>query len=431
MRIVIQGLWHLGSVTAACLADAGFETIGLDPDVATVERLKQADVPLHEPGLAKLVANGLAAGRLSFSADIAVVREADLVWVTFDTPVDEEDQADTAFVERQIEGLYPYLKDGSVVLISAQLPVGATRALAARFAAVARGRGVKFAYSPENLRLGKAIAAFTQPERIIIGTEDRERSYALEAVLSRFCNTLIWMSLESAEMVKHAINAFLAASVTFINEIAVICEHVGARAGDVEEGLRSEPRIGRKAYLKPGAAFAGGTLARDVVFLGQLAQAHSLTTPLIGSIITSNAAHRRWPFRRLSERFNGDLRGRTVAILGLSYKAGTDALRRSASIELCRDLLKSGARVQAFDPVIKVLPPELAAGIELSPSIDDALQGTEAVVVASEWPEFKAIAPNVFTERMRDPFVIDQNGLLSELARASSGVTYAALGRDL
>jgi UDPglucose 6-dehydrogenase len=429
MKIVVQGLWHLGAVTAACLADAGFDTTGLDSDSVTVERLKNAHPPLHEPGLPDLVAKGLATGRLSFSTNKALAEEADLVWVAFDTPVDEEDRADAAFVERQVEGLFPHLKDGSVVLISAQLPVGTTRALAARFAAVSGGRRIKFAYSPENLRLGKAIEAFTRPDRIIVGTEDRQPSATLQTVLNRFSDALIWMSIESAEMVKHAINAFLATSVTFINEIAVICESVGAQASDVEEALRSEPRIGRKAYLKPGAAFAGGTLARDVVFLGQLAQAHGITAPLIGSIIASNAAHRRWPLRRVCERFNGDLRGRAVAVLGLSYKPGTDALRRSASIELCRDLIKSGARVQAFDPVVKTLPPDLAPGVKLGSSVDEALEGTEAAVLATEWPEFRAIAPSAFTERMRDAFVVDQNGFLSDLAQARSGVAYAALGR--
>ena len=155
-------------------------------------------------------------------------------------------------------------------------------------------------------------------------------------------------------MVKHALNAFLATSVTFINEIASIAEKVGAQASDVEEGLKSEGRIGRKAYLKPGAAFAGGTLARDVVFLGGLADQHAVTTPLLGSIMASNAAHRQWPMRRVRERFDGDVAGRTIAVLGLSYKVGTDALRRSASVELCRDLAAVGAVVRAFDPVVTV-----------------------------------------------------------------------------
>ena len=279
MRIVVQGLWHLGSVTAACLAEAGLNVTGLDPDAGVVGHLREGQPPLHEPGLPELVRKGMAARLLSFSTDPAVVAGADLVWVAFDTPVDDEDRADPGYVERQVETLFPFLRDGAVVLISSQLPVGSTRRLATRFSAVASGRELAFAYSPENLRLGKAIEVFDHPERIIVGTEDRQPHPILAEVLGRFSDRLVWMSLESAEMVKHALNAFLATSVTFINEIASIAEKVGAQASDVEEGLKSEARIGRKAYLKPGAAFAGGTLARDVVFLGGLADHHAVTTP--------------------------------------------------------------------------------------------------------------------------------------------------------
>ena len=429
MKIVVQGLWHLGSVTAACLARAGFDTVGLDPDAGVVARLGEGQPPLHEPGLPELVAFGLGEGRLSFSTDAAVVAGADLVWVAFDTPVDDEDRADHSYVARQVEALFPHLADGAVVLVSSQLPVGSTRALAAQFAAIANGRRVSFAYSPENLRLGKAIEVFEHPERIVVGTEERAPRPALAKVLSCFSPNLIWMSLESAEMVKHALNAFLATSVTFINEVASIAEKVGAQASDVEEGLKSEGRIGRKAYLKPGAAFAGGTLARDVVFLGGLADRHAVTTPLLGSIIPSNAAHREWPLRRVAERFGGDLAGRTVAVLGLSYKPGTDALRRSAAVELCHALAGRGARVVAFDPVVREAPADLAAVVDLRPSLDAALDGADAAVVATEWPEFRAATPDAFASRMRTPFVIDQNAYLAATLDGRGDVQYVALGR--
>ena len=429
MRIVVQGLWHLGSVTAACLARAGFDTVGLDPDAGVVARLRDGQPPLHEPDLPELVAAGIGAEHLSFSTDPAAVSDADLVWVAFDTPVDDEDRADHAYVAGQVEALFPHLRDGAAVLISSQLPVGSTRALALRFAAQAGDRRVSFAYSPENLRLGKAIDVFENPERIVVGTEDRAPQPALAEVLGRFSGNLVWMSLESAEMVKHALNAFLATSVTFINEIASIAEKVGAQASDVEEGLKSEGRIGRQAYLKPGAAFAGGTLARDVVFLGVLAERHAVTTPLLGSIITSNAAHREWPLRRVAERFSGDLAGRTVAVLGLSYKPGTNALRRSAAVELCHALAARGARVVAFDPVVRDLPPDLAAVVDLRPSLDDALGGADAAVVATEWPAFRNAPAQSFAVHMRTPFVVDQNAFLSAALEGRGDVHYAALGR--
>lgn len=428
MKIVVHGLWHLGSVTAACLAEAGFTTVGLDPDPAVTARLGAGEPPLHEPGLPEVVKKGLATGRLSFSADPAVVAQADLVWVAFDTPVDDEDRADAAYVAARVEELFPHLKPGVVVLISSQLPVGSTTALAARYTASSRHGGVHFAYSPENLRLGKAIDVFRHPERIVVGTQDGRPNAVLAGVLSRFSDNLIWMSVESAEMVKHALNAFLATSVTFINEIATICEQVGARASDVEEGLRSEARIGRKAYLKPGGAFAGGTLARDVRFLGQLADSHGLETPLLSGILPSNAAHRQWPLRRVVERL-GDLKGRRVAVLGLAYKPGTDALRRSAAVELCHDLVAKGAHVQVFDPVVRDLPSDLAVKIELRHTIGDALANAEAAVIATEWPEFRAITGSLCLERMSSPVVIDQNGFLATVLEAADAIDYLTLGR--
>ncbi len=430
MKIVVYGLWHLGSVTAACLADAGFTTVGLDQDSGVTDRLGAGQPPLHEPGLAEMVKSGLAAGRLSFSADLAVAADADLVWVAFDTPVDEEDRADASYVTERVEKLFAYLKPGAVVLISSQLPVGSTAALAARFADFAGDGGDgRFAYSPENLRLGKAIEVFRHPERIVVGAQDGRPNPLLEEVLSRFSDNLVWMSLESAEMVKHALNAFLATSVTFINEIATICEQVGARASEVEEGLRSEARIGRKAYLKPGAAFAGGTLARDVRFLGQLADRHGIETPLLAGILPSNAAHRQWPLRRIVDRLGADLTGRSIAVLGLTYKPGTDALRRSAAVELCFDLAAKGARVQAFDPAIGEVPGELAAKIELRHTIADALANTEVVVIATEWPEFRAITGSLCAQCMTKPVVIDQNGFLAKAIEADGAVDYVTLGR--
>jgi UDPglucose 6-dehydrogenase len=195
---------------------------------------------------------------------------------------------------REVKSTFAHLKDGAVVLVSAQLPVGSVAALEHAFAARARAVNVSFACSPENLRLGQAISAFQRPARIIVGTRDARTRAALAPLLGRFCDNLIWMSVESAEMVKHAINAFLAVSVTFTNELAVICEQVGADAAEVEIGMRSEPRIGQAAYVRAGAAFAGGTLARDVTFLNELARDGQRSVPVLEGILNSNRLHGEW-----------------------------------------------------------------------------------------------------------------------------------------
>lgn len=425
--IAVLGLWHLGTVTAACLAEAGFRVTGIDSDAATIAGLAAGRPPLHEPGLVELVARGLAAGRLSFTTDRARAASAGLVWITHDTPVDEEDRADSAFVEREVERLFPHLADGAVVLISAQLPVGTTRRLAVRFAEAAGDRRVAFAYSPENLRLGKAIAAFTNPERIVVGADGDQARAVLAPVLARFSDTILWMTPESAEMVKHALNAFLATSVTFINEIARICEQTGARADEVEEGLRSEPRIGRRAYVRPGPAFAGGTLARDVRFLGALAADSHVAVPLLDSILKSNEGHRLWPLGRLRDKL-GALRGRRIAVLGLAYKPGTDAVRRSAAVALCRALGQEGAEIRTFDPAVAGLPPEIAFAIPCR-TPREAVAGADAAIVMTEWPELRDLSPADCTGLMRRPLILDPGGYLAPSFGGASGIDYATVGR--
>lgn len=429
MKVCVQGLWHLGSVTAACLAGAGIDVIGLEDDAPTIAGLKAGRPPLYEPGLEDLLRAGLDAGRLSFTGDPAAVAGVDVVWVAFDTPVDDEDRADVGFVTDRVRGLFAHLRDGAVVLISSQLPVGSTRALARAFEAVAAGRRVHFAYSPENLRLGKAIDVFRNPERIIVGCNDQTARTVLAPLLERFCPAIQWIGVESAEMTKHALNAFLATSVTFINEVATVCERVGADAAEVEAALRSEPRIGQKAYIRPGAAFAGGTLARDVAFLGGLAVLHGIALPMIAGIIPSNREHRGWPLRQLQARL-APLAGKRVSILGLAYKPGTDALRRSVSIELIWALLAAGAQVRAFDPAVKALPDELAA-VTLASDAVDALDKAAAAVVMTEWPEFQSLSAEVVAQRMQHPLVLDQNRFLAKALEGRPGIHFITIGKPL
>lgn len=429
MKLCVYGLWHLGCVTAACCAAAGIQTIGLDADAAVVANLNKAVPPLHEPGLPGLVQEGLSSGKLTFSDNLTVVAEADIVWVTFDTPVDDQDRADVDAVLNAVRKIFPLLKNNAVVLISSQLPVGSTRRLAEDFAAVADGRRVDFAYSPENLRLGKAIQVFTQPERIVVGTDRAEVKEKLLPLLQPFCEQIIWISVPAAEMTKHGINAFLATSVTFINELAALCELVGADAAEVERALRSEPRIGQKAYIRPGAAFAGGTLARDVQFLQTIASEHHLSIPLLGSIAQSNRAHIQWPLRRLLRLFDNNLQGKTIALLGLTYKPGTNTLRRSQAVEVAQAILAKGGHVVAFDPAIQTRPADLPAAIKLAETMESALDGADAALLATEWPEFKALSPEMVMRRMRHANLIDANGMVANSFGQDRRMNYFTVGR--
>jgi UDPglucose 6-dehydrogenase len=428
MKVAVLGLWHLGTVTAACTAAAGVLTVGIDDDAQLVAGLAGSEPPLFEPGLAELVRAGLDAKTLNFTTNKAAISEADVVWVCHDTPVDDEDRADVKFVTSRVEDIFDHLKDGAVVLVSAQLPVGSIHALEEAFGARKTGRRVFFASSPENLRLGQAIQVFQNPGRIIVGVRDERTRSVLEPLLRRFCETLIWMSVESAEMVKHALNAFLAVSITFTNEIATICENVGADASEVEAGLRSDPRIGQLAYVKAGPSFAGGTLARDVNFLGSLAREHQLKVPVIDGVLSSNRAHATWALNQLRRSLQ-PLKGRTVAVLGLAYKAGTSTLRRSTAIELIRALVKEGVTVRAFDPKVSALPDDLASSVTFAPDALAAARGAHAVVVATEWPEFRSLAADDIAAAMAGDIILDSGRYLAANFGANNRLKLFSVGR--
>jgi UDPglucose 6-dehydrogenase len=429
LKVCVFGLWHLGCVTAACLADAGFQVTGLDLDETTVRNLNRGYPPIFEPGLEELVKKGFSSGNLRFTTDISdSVKEHDIIWVTFDTPVDEDDQADIDFVLGKIEALFPILEPGTLVLISSQLPVGSTRKLEQQFSISFPEKSVTFAYSPENLRLGKAIQAFTHPDRIVAGVRNENDKKLLTELFSPFTDQILWMSVESAEMTKHAINAFLATSVTFINEIAELCEATGADAKEVEQGLKSEPRIGPKAYLGPGSSYSGGTLARDISFLSSLGEQKKVPTHLISAVKKSNDSHKLWAVKRL-KHYLGDLNGKKIAVWGLTYKPGTDTLRRSGVVEMCQLLAEKDAKIQAYDSAIRELPVDLSKIIELFPDPGSALAGADALVIGTEWPEFKMVDFKIFESIGKDAFVIDANRFLAQSLESLPGIRYITVGK--
>jgi UDPglucose 6-dehydrogenase len=425
MQVVVFGLWHLGCVTAACLARAGHQVVGLDRDGKLVQELRQGRPPLHEPGLPDLLAACLAAGRLTFTSDAAeALRGADVLWVTFDTPVNDRDEADVGFVRAELEAVRDAIPPGTLVLLSSQMPAGFTRALETDW----QGRGLRFAYSPENLRLGKAIEVFENPERVVVGLRHGDDRPRLAALFPASCPRLEWMSVESAEMTKHALNAFLATSVTFINELARLCEVVGADAREVERGLKSEARIGPRAYLSPGAAFAGGTLARDVCFLIDCGRRHQLATPLLSGVLAGNERHKGWVHDQI-RRYLGAAPGAVVAVLGLTYKPGTSTLRRSSAVELCQQLHAHGARVRFHDPMVPGVPEELAGVGTSCGSVEEVLDGADAVVLATPWPQYRELRGDQFAGRMRRPLVIDQAHFLADVLASDPRITYVATGR--
>ena len=427
MKVVVFGLWHLGCVTAACCAEH-FDVVGLDFEADTIAKLQDGCAPISEPGLDELIRSGLKSERLSFmTREQKALKGADVVWVCYDTPVDDNDIPDVDFVLARIERCIPHLPPGAIVLISSQLPAGTCRRLQEKHA----DKAISFACSPENLRLGKALDIFRNPDRVVAGVAgERERKILAELFAPFARDHILWMSPQSAEMTKHAVNAFLALSVAFANEIARLCEAVGANARDVEHGLRSESRIGPKAYLRPGSAFAGGTLARDVVTLTALAADHGESVELIPAILRGNEKHKTWALRRL-ESIYGKFAGVTVAILGLTYKPGTDTLRRSSAVELCQALLDRGVRVQCYDPAVARLPGTLAAA-RICESLDDALREADAAVITTEWPQIKeANWPGLVKTMKRTPVILDANRFLDVATDGLPGARYFTVGSSI
>lgn len=419
MNICVFGLWHLGSVTSACLAKLGHTVVGLDLDKKVVKDLRNGKAPLFEPGLDELIADSIAAHRLSFTWNVPqALKTAQVVWVAMDTPVNDKDIADILFVEKRIRKIMPYLNSGTRVVISSQAPVGFVGKIEKIFEKKYPKKKCYFASSPENLRLGSALDVFLDPDRIVIGVRNERAKEAFLPLFSSITRKLEWMKTESAEMTKHAINSFLATSICFANEIASLCEQVGADAKEVERGLKSESRIGPKAYLGPGMAFSGGTLARDIDFLIKTSRSHKLPSYLIKAVNTSNSFHKNWILGKCRHLL-GDLKKKNLAILGLTYKPGTDTLRRSPAIELAKRLRNEGARVQGYDPVVKRLPGTLSKVIRLKKSVREAVSDADLVIIATEWPEFREFDQET-VRLMKSKFMIDPMGFAARLVGAES-----------
>jgi UDPglucose 6-dehydrogenase len=415
-------------VYSACLAKLGHTVVGIDFDSEVVKSLRNGRATLFEPGLNELIVDNIQANRLSFTCDVEkALKTAEVVWITFDTPVNDRDVADVQFVEKNIKRIMPYLNDGVKVIVSSQTPVGFVSKIEKYFAQNYPKRKCYFACSPENLRLGKALDSFLNPDRIVVGIRNQESKEVFLPLFSSITTRLEWMKTESAEMTKHAINSFLAISICFANEIASICEQVGADAKEVELGLKSESRIGLKAYLRPGVPFSGGTLARDINFLTKISKKHKFPAYLIRSVKDSNSFHKQWVERKCVQLL-GDLNNKTIAILGLTYRPGTDTLRRSFAVELAFSLHAQGAIVNGFDPAIKSLPANLSKTLLLKNSIREAVIDSEATIIATEWPEFLQLDQDLIS-LLRDKLVVDPNGFIATLMVPGS-TTYFSVGRS-
>lgn len=408
MTVCVYGLWHLGLVTTAGLLQAGHSVIGLD--TFDLRELNKGHIPFYEKGIEEVLQSGLKYNILSFTNDREVaLKDSDTIWVTFDTPVDEHDIADVKYIEIRIMQIASYIQDNTKLIISSQVPVGFTEKIEKMLLSRYPDKKIYIAYSPENLQLGNALERFTSPDRIIIGIHPEEQ-YKFESLFKTISKNLIWMTISSAEVTKHAINAYLAMSVCFANEIAQICDSVGALSGEVETGLKSDNRIGQKAYVRPGDAYSGGTLARDVNSLDAITfRSPVIPSPLISSINDSNNAHKDWIHTNISERMNNILSDKTIMIFGLTYKENTSTLRRSGPLELCEWLHKQGASIYAHDPYI-VSDKGLPEYINFVDDLNDTPANCDCVIILKD--PHPLISASTLEMMIGNSVIIDPNGYL-------------------
>lgn len=429
--VCVIGIWHLGAVTAACLADLGYTVVGVDKDSDKVEALNRGVPPLFEPGLQEMMAKNIAAGRLTFTSDLAEgLAGASYALITYDTPVDDNDEVDLSGIFAVAAELAAHLDSGATIIVSSQVPVGTCEEIAAAVRQANPSLNFGIAYTPENLRLGQAIQRFQQPEMIVIGADSETTLQRVEQLLAPIEAPRVRVDLRTAEMTKHAINAFLATSITFASEIANLCDEAGADALRVAEALRLDSRIGPGAPLHPGLGFAGGTLARDLKVLRRLSERHGYEGFLINGVLAVNERQNGVVVGRL-RRVLGSFDGLSVGVLGLTYKAGTSTLRRSAALEIIRAIAADGATVKAHDPKADPEEVRLHDGFTFCDDPYAVAEGSDALVLVTNWPQFRELDFPRIRSLMRNPVLLDAQNMLDADRMVEAGFRYIGVGRGV
>jgi UDPglucose 6-dehydrogenase len=426
-RLGVIGVGYVGLVTAACFAQTGHDVVCLDIDEAKLERLRAGEAPIHEPGLAQLL--GECRERLTFTSSAADLFErAEIAFVCVDTPPSASGDADLSRVEAVI-GAIPAGTRDAVLVMKSTVPPGTGARL--RRTLDERGlQAVAYASNPEFLREGSAIADFLHPDRVVVGADQPDVGERIAALYRSFGGAELLTDVTSAEMIKHASNAFLATKISFMNEIANVCEEVGANVDLVARGMGLDARIG-SSFLRPGLGFGGSCFPKDVAALKQLAGNSGYHFQLLSAVIEVNELQKRRAVAKL-KRHLGSLRDRRIALWGLAFKPDTDDMREASSVVLAARLIAEGAEVAGYDPVVshRQAAALLPRGIHLTENALDAARGADGVVIVTEWSEFVApFGDGSLLPVMRTPLVIDGRNLLDPLAIRAAGFVYEGVGR--
>jgi len=425
-KIGVFGLWHLGSVLTASWAKLGNQVIGFDYDLDKINKLNEGIPPIYEPDLEATIKDDLAKQLVKYTTNLNDLTDCDFIFLAYDTPVLDDDSSDTTILVKSINDMKPVLQNGAVVIISSQSPVGFCSEL--RTLLRENNPTLELAYSPENLRLGEAIQCYLEPGRIILGTENKSTEEKCITLFEDIKGEVLAMSLESAEMVKHGINSFLAASIVFANHLADVCEKKGANIDDVVRGMKSDPRIGMKAYLAPGIGFSGGTLGRDLKVLEKINNESIKFAKLFGSIHKYNDERKAAIVEKI-EKYFGSLNGKIVGVCGLTYKPGTSTLRRSLPIEIIEIMIDKGGKVQVYDPKADYSELTDEVKFDIKSSIPEVAKNADFIVVLTEWPDFKMFNWDSVGKTMRKQIIFDTKNYLKKDELIQTGFKYYSIGR--
>ena len=432
MHIAVIGTGYVGLVTGACFAEFGVDVTCVDVDVDKVEKLKQGIIPIYEPGLDKIVIKNAAAGRLTFTTDIkSAVEEALVVFLAVGTPPQDDGSPDMSFYRQAAKEVAEAINGYKVLVTKSTVPVGTGKWLREFVSANLRVEtefGV--ASNPEFLREGAAIEDFMRPDRVVVGTND-ERAIEVMKDLYRplylIETPVVITSLEAAELIKYAANAFLATKITFINEIANLCDAIGCDVHDVARGMGMDNRIGRK-FLHPGPGYGGSCFPKDTRALTTVADAFGVETRIVDAVVEANERQREAMIPKI-EKLVGNLNGKTIGVLGLSFKPETDDMRESPATDIIKELVKRGATVRAYDPVAMPEARHYLPDIEYAEDEYAAISGADALVIITEWNQFRALDMEKVKGLLKSPKVADLRNIYEPQDMREMGFEYVGVGR--
>ncbi len=434
MSIAVIGTGYVGLVSGTCFTEMGFDVTCIDKDQTKISRLKKAQIPIYEPGLKELVKKNMRAGRLSFTDNLKTgVKDAKTIFIAVGTPTSENDgSADLSYVFAAAREIAAHIENDSVVVIKSTVPLGTSRKVKGIIAKANPRLKFHVVSNPEFLREGRAVKDFLQPDRVIIGVDSEKSLAAMQRIYQPMISEnipVIFTDLETSELTKYAANAFLAAKIAFINEMADLCDKSGANIDDVSHGMGLDPRIG-KDYLKTGPGFGGSCFPKDTLALRKIAFDLGAESEIVESVIAANDK-RKIAMAKKIIKANGEVKGKTIAALGLTFKADTDDVRASAALTIIPELVKNGAKVRVYDPHgMNNARKVLSGAIEWCDDVTQALKGADSAVIITEWREFAEMDLAKVKSLLKKPLLVDLRNLFHPGDMKKAGFNYISLGRE-